>query len=112
MTEIHGLVYLIAGAAVAIYSWIIDKTSEKNYIVFTIIGSFLVLVGIVKLLIKKSRTPKVQKQQRQVPRQTYQQQPIQQFEHAVAGYCHKCGTAIRHFDNFCGRCGQRIFRKR
>jgi len=111
MGEIHGLVYLIAGAAVAIYSWFIDKTSDKNYIVFTVIGSFFVLVGIVKLLIKKSKTPRAPKQQRQVHHQMYQQ-PIQQFEHIVAGYCHQCGNAVRHFDNFCGRCGQRIFRRR
>ena len=107
MAAIHGSVYLIVGLVVAIYSYFMDK---KKFFVFIIIGAIFILVGIAKLIINRAKQPK-QDIHRPIHAQKYQQ-PVQKVEQTIAAYCHKCGSAIRHFDNFCGRCGQRIFRRK
>ena len=104
MSGIHGIIYIIVGLTISIYSWFLDR---KKFFVFIILGGMFVLVGLGKWIFNKNRNPRQKKHTA-----NQYKHPIQSFEQNIAAYCHSCGNAIRHFDNFCSRCGQRMLRKK
>ena len=92
MGEIHGVVYLIIGAFFAITSKIIDiKREEGKLSFFVIVGVIMIIVGIGKLVMKEYKG---------------------KAKHANAAKrrCRRCGTVLHAFQEFCHKCGTKMFK--
>ena len=85
----HGIVYLIIGIFVAIASYKINY--DKLY-VFFYIGLLFIIYGVAKIIIGFSNKD----EKKQVPKQQYKR-------------CPNCGNVARGYDNFCPRCGNRMY---
>ena len=97
MTEIPGIVWLIVGIMITLVSlWL----GNKNIILFIIAGGVMVLVGLLKMVVKR----KEKKEMKAAERPQQQPQSVK--------YCHKCGTALMAIDQFCHNCGSRVFHRR
>ncbi|MFO7710309.1 MAG: hypothetical protein R6V53_00935 [Candidatus Woesearchaeota archaeon] len=103
MASIHGIVYVMVGAAVSIVSYYLDK---EKLIFFIIVGAILFLFGILKLLfmlmIKKN---KPQQPQHNPYHGQYAQQAPPNGAHR---FCPRCRRTIHATFNFCPYCGLRI----
>ncbi|MFH2028604.1 MAG: zinc ribbon domain-containing protein [Nanoarchaeota archaeon] len=104
MTKIHGIVYVIIGVAVALYSY---KVNPTKLILFMYAGIIFSIWGLIRIFIDRAKKPKVHKhhQQRSMP---HPQAPIHQQGSPVAKFCHRCGTTLHNFQNFCHNCGERL----
>jgi len=94
MVKLHGAVYLIIGIFVTWYSWFVGK----KMVLFLWLGIGLIVLGLVKIAYlffnrKKEGSTHV-------------------HESKMASYCHKCGNLIKEFDQFCSRCGERMFHRK
>lgn len=105
MAKIHGIVYFIIGLFVAIASY---KINYNNLYPFLYVGLLFVVYGVAKIIIgfinkedkKEAIPPNSHKNQlnqfKQIPKQQYKR-------------CQTCGNAARSSDNFCARCGNRMY---
>ncbi|MFP4423652.1 MAG: hypothetical protein ACLFP2_00310 [Candidatus Woesearchaeota archaeon] len=101
MTSIHGIVYVMVGAAVSIVSYYLDK---EKLIFFIIVGGILLLFGILKLLVMLVR--KKSKPQQHNP---YHGQYAQQVQmNGAHRFCPRCRRTIHATFNFCPYCGLKI----
>jgi len=93
MAKIPGIIYICVGIMFMVASYILDAKRETSKLTFFIfIGAFMVLMGLVKWAISMlKKSPKKEKSS------------------AKPVYCGVCGSALRSFDNFCNKCGNRIF---
>jgi sulfite exporter TauE/SafE len=97
LAEIHGIVYIIIGIFFAISSRIIDtRNQETKLTIFVIAGIVMIIIGIFKLMFKGSKKKVRHKHSHQST--------------AMKRYCKKCGTVLHSFQQFCHRCGDKIFR--
>ncbi len=103
--RIHGLVFIIVGAVVSIYSYAVDP---KKMILFTIFGIGLLIFGIFRLLIDYINKPKERKK---APRHNVQKHSNYRGP-VVNKFCHGCGSAVHDMQNFCHMCGSQLMHKR
>ncbi|MDP3765033.1 MAG: hypothetical protein Q8R04_00820 [Nanoarchaeota archaeon] len=104
MAKIHGLVYIVVGLFVSIFSW---KVNYEKFIFFFYVGLIFVFIGILKLvfgLIKRKMDRKEEPLERVHHKVSIQ--PHHQAHHYKR--CHKCGNAVKLHDGFCSRCGTRF----
>lgn len=97
MVRIHGIVYILIGAAVAVYSYIVDPVKLS---LFMYAGIAFVAFGFIRLIAISSK-----KQRAHAAHQRIQQPVAKRF-------CSGCGSALNDFQNFCHNCGQRMFHKK
>lgn len=99
MVKIHGIVYIILGAAVLFTS---NKIDPKKFQLFIWVGYLFLVIGIAKLGIgfikRKKESPAEQKEFRNY----YPQQQ------RAARYCQRCRFQLQGYENFCPGCGQRL----
>ena len=120
--KIHGLAYILIGAFLIGFSYFITNISDKidvqKFMLFIWLGVAFILFGAVRIFI--GRKPKIAKENfphHRPKHQVQHQHPArnqQQAQHPnqLVKFCSGCGNAVRHFDNFCYRCGSRIFHRR
>ena len=104
MAKIHGLVYVLVGLFVSIFSW---KVNYEKFIFFFYAGWIFVFIGIIKLIfgfIKRRMDAK------EKPKDSVQHKTAIQPQHQSHHYkkCHKCGNIVKITDRFCGRCGAKV----
>jgi hypothetical protein len=108
--EINGLIYIIVGVFVAIFSYSITLFNEKisitRFFIFIILGIIFIMIGLVKILRNSVSKPKKQ-EIKQTQNISNGQQPL---VNPHVKYCPQCGNTLRHFDRFCYKCGNRIFK--
>lgn len=94
MAKIHGLVYVVVGLFVSVFSW---KLNYEKLVFFFYIGLVFIVIGITKMILglAKKRTDKTEKGH-------YKDNQKQRK------YCPKCGNGLNAGDIFCSRCGTRI----
>ena len=86
--RIHGILFVIVGAIVAIYSYMLDS---KSLLLFLIAGICFILFGLFRMLTSKKQ---------------------KQTSYKIAqNFCSSCGTAAHDLQNFCHNCGNRMFHK-
>jgi hypothetical protein len=96
--DISGKIFIIAGAVIALASFIINYSREnQNLVLFVFAGIAMSIYGISKL-------PKENKQKNIHPvhKPTHQARPA--ANHQVK-YCPRCGSALHIHYRFCPRCG-------
>ncbi|MFC1768831.1 hypothetical protein ACFLZX_03635 [Nanoarchaeota archaeon] len=93
MVNLSGLTYLIAGMFVVIFSYIVGSQTEKiGFTFFILIGAGFILIGVIKVMIRWKK-----------PKHVAHSKGFVQF-------CHGCGGAMEHFQEYCTKCGQKLFR--
>ena len=101
MTGIHGAVYLIGGIVLSIVSFMLNGNNWKgNFILFFFLGVIGVVVGLIKLIPKHKEKHNV-----------HQHHQVHHNQTGFTGYCNSCGTALGHLQQFCHKCGVKIFHK-
>ena len=123
--KLHGIVYIIAGAILVGFSYYTTAVNEKlelqKFTLFVWVGFAFIGVGLFKLILNslsKPKKPKLAKENFQHNKPTQQQTNVGQgqMHHAqpnqLIKFCSGCGSAVRHFDNFCYKCGGRMFHKK
>ena len=110
MAKIHGIVYIIIGAAVAAASWMIDFEALK---LFFYVGCVFGLIGLFKIVFKGMRDnedKKIESKEKKghVPAQSAQR--IQYTRNINQQYkrCPRCYNVMAANSNFCSICGTRI----
>ncbi|MBS3104867.1 zinc ribbon domain-containing protein [Candidatus Woesearchaeota archaeon] len=94
MAKIHGLVYILVGLFVSIFSW---RLNYEKLIFFFYAGWIFVFIGVVKLIFNLIKT-KMNKKEK------IHHKSVQQH----VKFCHNCGIALRQQAKFCARCGARV----
>ena len=91
MAKIHGLVYVLVGLFVSIFSW---KVNYEKFIFFFYFGWVFVFIGIVKPIFGfvNRKINKKEKPKERGPDKTAIQ-PQQQAHHYKR--CHKCGNIVK-----------------
>ena len=113
--KIHGFFYLVVGTGIAIISKTVDS---KKFVLFVYLGIIFALYGLVKILAASLKKKTVQP-----PHQVPNPQGSHYTNHLVTShhritrdqrisihYCRNCGNQLRYNDNFCSRCGIRVYR--
>jgi len=109
--KIHGLVYLIVGSFIIGFSYYITSVNNildlQKFMLFVWVGVIFVIVGGVKLIVAAfSRgKPKIAKENFPHHHSTHSHN-----KPSHAKFCTQCGSALRQFDKFCYKCGNRIFK--
>jgi len=103
--RIHGLVFIIVGSVVSVYSYAVDP---KNLRLFVWFGIGMLIFGIFRLLIDHMNKPKKHKKvhKHHVQQHSNYRRPV------VNKFCHGCGGAVHDFQNFCHMCGSQLMHKR
>ena len=102
MAKIHGIIYLIVGIFVAVASYEINY--GKLYFFFYI-GLLFITYGTAKIIIGFiNKDEKKQAPLNKLNANQFRQAPKQQYKR-----CPTCGNAARASDNFCARCGVRLY---
>jgi ABC-type nickel/cobalt efflux system permease component RcnA len=130
---INGVTYIAVGIFIAGFSYFITFTNQKisprKFILFFITAGVFVGIGLFRIIankIKENKEKNENKQsqphyQAQHPQHAHHSHPTGQNASHNAGqhnagqggsvkYCTNCGSALRHFDRFCYKCGNRSFR--
>ena len=105
MAKVHGTIYLIIGIFVAIASYKINY--DKLY-PFFYIGLLFVIYGIAKIIIGFIN----KEGKKQVISPTVHKNQLNQFKPPIKQQykrCPNCGNVARGHDNFCSRCGNRMY---
>ena len=108
MVKIHGIVYLIIGAAVLFTS---NKIDSQKFQLFIWVGYLFLVIGIAKLGIGFIKRKKESPAERKDLGNIYQQQTGQtaQFQQQrAARHCPRCRFQLQGYENFCPGCGQRL----
>jgi ribosomal protein L32 len=133
MAKIHGIVYMIVGAIVALVSWKIDY---NDLLIFFYIGILFLVIGLFKIFMSLARKDEVNQSvaQEEKPHhlrhiregskqhhtvnqhnraQYHPQRQHQQNTHTARQQvqykrCKNCGNPARLHDNFCSNCGYNI----
>ena len=94
MAEIPGPIFIILGVIIAVASFIINRMGKTNrMVVFIIAGALMVAWGAIKIMTNPKARPK------------------EKPKHEAKAFCSRCGSVLKTFDNFCPRCGQKVFRR-
>ena len=105
MAKVHGIIYLIIGLFVTVASYKINY--DKLYLFFYI-GLLFIIYGVAKIIIgfiNKEERKKVAPSNIHKNQLNQFKQPIkQQYKR-----CQNCGNVARGYDNFCSRCGNRMY---
>ena len=117
--KIHGLVYIVVGAFLIVFSYYISSINEnidvQKFMLFIWFGVVFVVVGLVKMIATALSQPKIAKENfphhQAKSRQNVQSGNVQ-HQGSLVKFCSKCGSAVRHFDNFCYKCGNRMFHRK
>lgn len=99
--RLHGLVFIIIGAAVAIASWVLTQQGQKMTL-FLFVGVAMVLFGAFRLATDKAVKPA--KEEARLSHHGHTHLP----HHHKTGICASCGTRNHSQANFCGHCGARL----
>ena len=105
MAKIHGIVYLITGIFVAVASY---EISYGKLYVFFYIGLLFIIYGIAKTIIEFINKDK----KKEVNSPNIHKNQLNQFKHPLKQQykrCPNCGNVARGYDNFCPRCGNRLY---
>ena len=105
MAKVHGIVYLIIGIFVAIASYKINY--DKLY-VFFYIGLLFIIYGVAKIIIDYINKD----EKKQVVPPNINKNQLNQFRQPVKQLykrCPNCGNVARGYDNYCPRCGNRLY---
>lgn len=94
MAKIHGLVYVVVGLFVSVFSW---KLNYEKLVFFFYIGLVFIVIGITKMLLNLTKSK----------HKTDEGHRRAQHQHSLK-YCPKCGNGLKAGDIFCSRCGTRI----
>ena len=92
MVKIHGLVYVIVGLFVSIFSY---QLNYEKLVFFFYIGLIFVVVGIAKIIFGL-----IGHRKNEASAAHHKAQHQQQVK-----YCSKCGNVLKLHDRFCSRCG-------
>lgn len=104
MAKIHGLVYIVVGLFVSVFSW---KVDYQKFIFFFYVGWVFVFIGVVKLIfVFIKRKMGIKEEPVKMAQHKVSIQPHHQAYHYKR--CRKCGNAVRLHDRFCSRCGARF----
>ncbi len=123
--KIHGIVYLIVGAFIVGASYYVTSMNEslelQKFMLFIWTGVLFAIIGLFKMIHAKLTKPKKAK----VAKENFPQHPSlqneknqhqshhgQQQTNQLVKFCSGCGSAVRHFDNFCYKCGGRMFHRK
>ena len=101
MTRINGWVYTIIGAAVSIYSYVVNPEKLR---LFIWVGIAAVVFGLIRVVIDNMNNPTTKPVHHKHHNNT--RQPI------AKNFCSSCGTAVHDFQNFCHNCGQRFMHRK
>ncbi|MEK6891717.1 MAG: zinc ribbon domain-containing protein [Nanoarchaeota archaeon] len=102
MAKIHGIVYLIIGLFISIASYYIKY--DKLY-PFFYVGLLFITFGVAKIVIGFiNKEEKKQSPLNRLNPNQFRQAPKQQYKR-----CPTCGNVARASDNFCARCGNRLY---
>ena len=96
MAKISGPMYLVIGLFIIITSLAVDKV---KLFLFAIIGAVMVVIGIIKVLTKKSPQKKIAAFGRRGTGQNTSQNPQSLRQ------CRYCSYPARPTDRYCGACG-------
>lgn len=137
--KLHSIIYLIVGAILVGFSYYITSVNEnldvQKFLLFIWIGYVFIGIGVIKMIFKimsRPKKPKLAKenfhhynqsqhnnptQQNDISQQHKQQtqksqHSSQQQSNQLIKFCSGCGSAVRHFDNFCYKCGSRMFHRK
>jgi hypothetical protein len=112
--KIHGFVYLVVGTGIAIISKIMDS---QKLALFLYLGILFALYGIAKIIVeglKRKPAPPPQARHPAGPvngnHYVTRHHRITRTQRTFIQYCRWCGNQLRPYDNFCSRCGQKIYR--
>ncbi|MFH1510505.1 MAG: hypothetical protein ABIF10_02345 [Candidatus Woesearchaeota archaeon] len=108
--RINGFIYLVVGTGVAIISKTVNST---KFVLFIYLGIGFALYGIFKIAKdgrKKSIQPAQPTQQLNGNHYVTRHHKVTRDHKVSMHYCRFCGNALRYYDNFCPRCGQRVYR--
>ena len=105
MAKIPGIIYLIIGIFVAVASY---EISYNKLYFFFYIGLIFIVYGVARIVIefinkgeeKKVNSPNMRRNQLNQVKQTLKQQYKR---------CPNCGNVARGYDNFCARCGNKLY---
>lgn len=103
MVKIHGIVFLVLGLFISISSY---KINYGKMYLFFYAGLFFIIYGVAKIVIGFIAGEKKQGQTALHRNQLdqYKQPARQQYKR-----CQNCGNVARGHDNFCSRCGNRMY---
>ncbi|MBW3000190.1 zinc-ribbon domain-containing protein [Candidatus Woesearchaeota archaeon] len=102
---ISPLVWLIAGAVLAVMSYFINgRTISGNMEMFFWVGAVFLVYGIIRLIYRRVvGKEKPEKTAAEIPK------TIEEMQKAVPTFfCPGCGTRLKDTDAFCPRCGRKI----
>jgi len=123
-----GFIWFLAGLGIGLFVTIFSYVSDSESLIFFIyVGYLFIAIGAIKLVIrifadgqegKKQRSQQPQHhnqayyhQQTQQPaqhNQTTHHQAHNQAHPYQIYYCPRCRFQIKHGDNYCRQCGQRL----
>ena len=107
--RLSGFVFIIIGAAVAIFSYVLLKRGQKMGL-FMFVGIVMLVYGVWKLYIDKSLPPEKNEQKealrRPQPHTMQFDQPKHNFD--IPRTCSTCKTRNNPRANFCGYCGTKL----
>ena len=107
--RIHGLVFIIVGSVVSIYSYAVDPRNLRLFVWF---GLGMLIFGIFRLFIDHINKPKEPKKHKHHNSHQHVQRHSNYRMPVVSKFCHGCGSAVHDFQNFCHMCGTQMMHKR
>jgi UDP-N-acetylmuramyl pentapeptide phosphotransferase/UDP-N-acetylglucosamine-1-phosphate transferase len=120
--KIHGSIYLIIGVFIAGFSYYVTSINEKldlqKFMLFVWVGVVFTIIGLFKIIsngLSKPKKPKIAKENfhhHQIQNNMQQQSKVAAPSNPMVKFCSNCGSAVRHFDNFCYKCGNRAFHRK
>ena len=105
MPKIHGIIYLAIGIFVAITSY---EISYAKLYFFFYIGLLFIIYGVAKIIIGFIN----KEEKKQASSSNIRKNQLNQFKQPIKQQykrCSNCGNAARGYDNFCARCGNKLY---
>ena len=103
MVKINGIIFVVIGIGISIASYSINKSRDvTDFTLFIYLGIAMAVYGLGKFLIIDLRS------REKKPKLPEQFTDIKTNYTAQEGYCHRCGTPLRHYYTYCPRCGGRV----